>query len=170
MRNLLRHKVYSSINILGLAVGMAACMVIAPQVLYHLSFDRFNPNYERICRVSCAPEFPGQDPTANCGSFGWTGRDMQREYPGGRGFYRMYHNPDGRCASRAGETEMRVGSFCYGENSIFELFSFEFKAGDPAAALSEPTGLVFTGGSRQTVRRQQRARPDGDSGGSRNVR
>ncbi len=144
IRNLLRHKGYSAINILSLALGMAGCMAIAPQVMYHLSFDRFNRNYDRICRVIMHLEFPGQNPTDNCGSFGWLGRDMQREFPGVQGFTRIYLVADGHAKARVGETELSVGTLCYGENSIFNLFDFEFAEGDSAGALSEPTGMVLT--------------------------
>ena len=104
VRNLMRHKVYSSINILSLALGMAGCMVIAPQVLYHLSFDRFNLNYERIYRVVMHLEFPGQDPTDNLNSWGWYGRDIQREFPEVEAYTRLYKVQDRSVLARAGET------------------------------------------------------------------
>ncbi|MCE5271203.1 ABC transporter permease [bacterium] len=144
LRNLLRHKVYSAINILSLALGMAGCMIIAPQVIYHFSFDRFNHNYDRICRVLLHLDFPGQIPTTNCGSFGWVGRDLKREFPEVENFARIYYNPDGAVKVRVGEKEIESWSFCYSENSLFDLFSFPFEEGDPASALSEPTSLVLT--------------------------
>jgi putative ABC transport system permease protein len=143
IRNLLRHKVYSAINILSLALGMAGCMVITPQVLYHLSFDRFNRNYDRICRVYLHLEFPGQNPSDHCGSFGWLGRDLKREYPEVEGYARVYKSQD-EVMARVGEKEIGIPTLCYSENSLFELFSFEFAAGNPATALSEPTGMVIT--------------------------
>ncbi|MEJ0106102.1 MAG: ABC transporter permease, partial [Bacteroidota bacterium] len=50
-RNLLRHKAYSTINITGLAVGIAACLLIFVVVQYELSFDKFQKNYSRIYRI-----------------------------------------------------------------------------------------------------------------------
>src|ERR1044071_3768291 len=50
-RNLFKHKAYSMINIAGLAVGIAASLLIFIVVRYELSYDTFQPNYERIYRV-----------------------------------------------------------------------------------------------------------------------
>ena len=50
-RNLLRHKAYSAINVTGLAVGIAACLLIFVVVQYELSYDRFQKNYSRIYRI-----------------------------------------------------------------------------------------------------------------------
>jgi len=55
-RNLLRFKIYSAINIIGLAVGMAACMLIFLYVQNDMSFDKFNKNYNRIYRVLVEPK------------------------------------------------------------------------------------------------------------------
>lgn len=51
-RNLIRHKAYSTINIAGLAIGVAACLLIFVVVQYELSFDTFQPNYKSIYRVA----------------------------------------------------------------------------------------------------------------------
>ncbi len=143
LRNLMRHKVYSVINILSLALGMASCMVIVPQVLYHMSFDRFNRNYDRICRVTMHLEFPGQNPTENCGSSGWHGRDIKAEFPEVEDYARIFYSWD-KVMARAGEKEIGIPILCYSENSLFRLFSFEFAEGDSATALSEPTGMVLS--------------------------
>ena len=50
-RNLMRRKVYTLINITGLAVGMACCLLIALYVRHELSYDRYHPNADRIYRV-----------------------------------------------------------------------------------------------------------------------
>ncbi|WP_153800073.1 ABC transporter permease [Foetidibacter luteolus] len=50
-RNLLRHKAYSAINVTGLAVGIAASLLIFTVVKFELSYDRFQKNYDRIYRV-----------------------------------------------------------------------------------------------------------------------
>jgi len=51
LRNLTRHKGYSLINITGLAIGMACCILILLWVQDELSFDRFHKNADNICRV-----------------------------------------------------------------------------------------------------------------------
>ena len=62
LRNLLRHKFYSAINISGLAVGLACCTVIALWVQYHLSFDRFDRNAGRVYKLISKQTFGGPSP------------------------------------------------------------------------------------------------------------
>src|ERR1700750_2758359 len=59
MRNLRRNKVYAIINVLGMAVGIAACLLIFLVIQFETSFDKFHPNKEHIHLV--ATEFHGQD-------------------------------------------------------------------------------------------------------------
>ena len=51
LRNISRHKIFSAINIFGLAIGIAACLLILEYVRYERSYDNFYPNKERIFRV-----------------------------------------------------------------------------------------------------------------------
>jgi hypothetical protein len=53
-RSLLRHKGFSLINILGLAIGMAACLLIMQYVSFELSYDAFHANKDRIYRIPVA--------------------------------------------------------------------------------------------------------------------
>jgi putative ABC transport system permease protein len=50
-RNIIRHKGYSAINVAGLGVGIAACLLIFVVIQYELSFDTFQPNYKNIYRI-----------------------------------------------------------------------------------------------------------------------
>ena len=52
VRNITRHKAYAAINIAGLAVGIAACLLLFVVVTYELSYDKFQPNYSRIYHVA----------------------------------------------------------------------------------------------------------------------
>src|ERR1700738_5685119 len=50
-RSIIRSKIYSAINILGLALGICACIVIYLITSYEFSFDKFHPDKERIYRI-----------------------------------------------------------------------------------------------------------------------
>ena len=50
-RNIKRHKCYSLLNIVGLAIGMAVCILILLYVQYELSYDNFNEDKDRIFRI-----------------------------------------------------------------------------------------------------------------------
>src|ERR1700680_1457162 len=58
-QNLRSHKAYVAINTIGLAVGIAACLLIFLLIQYETSFDNFHNNKERIYRVAAATKTPG---------------------------------------------------------------------------------------------------------------
>ncbi len=58
IRNLVRNKKFSLINVAGLSIGIASCLLIFSVVRYELSYDRFQPNYDRIFHVAREDRFP----------------------------------------------------------------------------------------------------------------
>lgn len=56
-RSLLRHKSYAIINMAGLSIGMAACLVLFLVIRYELSYDTFQPNYAAICNIATRDEY-----------------------------------------------------------------------------------------------------------------
>src|SRR5687768_9930848 len=61
VRNILKYKVYSSINVFGLAVGMAASMLIVLYIADELSYDRFQKDADRIYRIGSSGRFEGSE-------------------------------------------------------------------------------------------------------------
>ena len=61
IRNLLKNKIFSSISVIGLAVGMAVCIMILLYVQHELSYDRFHDNADNIYRL-CQPSHPYHPP------------------------------------------------------------------------------------------------------------
>jgi putative ABC transport system permease protein len=59
LRTLLKNKSFTIINVLGLALGLAACLLIAFYVIDELSYDRFNTKADRIYRVNADIKFGG---------------------------------------------------------------------------------------------------------------
>ena len=64
LRNLRKHRLYSAITIGGLAVGLAACLMIILFVRDELSYDRWLPNAERIAGLEVTFRVPGREPIA----------------------------------------------------------------------------------------------------------
>ncbi|MGB6864827.1 MAG: ABC transporter permease, partial [Candidatus Aminicenantaceae bacterium] len=59
LRNIKRNKVFSFINIAGLAIGMACCILIVNYIIFENSFDRFHKNADQIYRINTLLEFGG---------------------------------------------------------------------------------------------------------------
>ncbi len=139
-RNFLRHKLFSFINIFGLAIGLSICMIISLWVQGELSYDRFHKNAPRIFRVerelfrdnlySRWPIGSGQYKQALMDDFGEIEnavRFWRREYAV------KDHN----------HTIHRQAMFAT-DNSIFDIFDFGLEEGDELTALAEPKTVVLT--------------------------
>lgn len=81
LRNLVKHPLFSAINILGLAVGLASCIVIILFVRDEVSYDRWIPNAERIYRTHVRYDFPGRAPMMTTSSAGPTVPGLLQDYP-----------------------------------------------------------------------------------------
>jgi putative ABC transport system permease protein len=80
-RNLIKHKVFSAINLLGLAIGMAACLTILQYVRFELSYDRFHEKSDRIFRVQHDRYIGRELQYQKAQTFIPTGEAMMNEYP-----------------------------------------------------------------------------------------
>src|SRR6476469_7903549 len=61
IRNILKYKFFSAINILGMTIGITACLLIVLYVVDELSYDRFHANSDRIYQVALKARIGGQD-------------------------------------------------------------------------------------------------------------
>lgn len=144
-RNLWRHKLYSLINIWGLAVGLAACLLMLLYVKQELGYDRFLTNAERIYRVVDDVEIPAQ---------GYKAATALTPYPMAQALLADSPEVAGAvCLLRPGDASKRVGSgdrwfretgILYAQPTFFQVFTFPLVQGDPGTALAQPNSLVLT--------------------------
>ncbi len=141
LRNIQKHKGYSFINIVGLAIGMACSILIAIFVCYELSFDKHHENASRIYRV-CAQFGPADDMK---GAF--TAPPMAQalldDFPEIVHAVRYSPWPRNYLVSR-GEKKFLEKGIKYADASIFDVFSIPFVKGNPKTALSDPLKIVIT--------------------------
>lgn len=133
-RRLLRHKEHALINIVGLAGGMACCVLMLSHVAHELNYDRFHENAERIYRV--VQGNTGQHPAA-------LGPTMFREIPEVTGFTRFL--PPAGSWVMAFEDKVFYEDLVYwADDTMFDVFTFPFVSGNPETALDEPFSVVIT--------------------------
>ena len=138
VRNLFRQKLYSAINILGLAVGMACSILILIYVQDELSYDRYHKNADRIYRIVREQDFGGRvshsaiSPPAMAAL-------LPDELPEVEGAVRLI--PGGTLISY-GEKRF-FEDFYYADPGVFDVFNFPLLRGDPKTALSEPFSIVI---------------------------
>ena len=81
IRNLLRHKAYSAINIAGLAIGMAFCILIYLFVYHESTYDSFHANAESIYRIYSLQKLPSGEVMQNARSPIPLGETLKNDYP-----------------------------------------------------------------------------------------
>jgi len=139
-RNFVRHKLYSFINVFGLAIGLSICMIISLWVLRELSYDRFHDNADRIYRVE--RELFRDNLYSRWPITG--GRYKQAlidDYPEIENAARFWKR---EFAIKDFKNDMhRQGMFAV-DNSVFEMFDFHLEEGDEKSALSDPKTVVLT--------------------------
>jgi len=141
LRNLLRHKGYSSINIFGLAMGMACCFLIALYVLDELSYDRFYEKADRIFRIG-TDEWNGDKLESDAGSPVPLGPALKAEFPEISEVVRFWQAF--RPVIRYQDKIFREELFYFTDAPAFEVFSFELLRGDRRTALASPRTVILT--------------------------
>ncbi|MDN5286200.1 MAG: FtsX-like permease family protein [Mucilaginibacter sp.] len=141
VRTLLKNKGFTFINILGLALGLATCLLIIFYVVDELGYDRYNTKYDRIYRVNT-------DITDNgtVSSYALTPTPvadaLNRELPEVEKAMRI--TPAYNIRFKKGNEIVREdGTTFYCEAGIFDIFTFPMLSGDPKTALTEPNSVVI---------------------------
>ncbi len=147
-RNLWKNKVYSAINIVGLATGMAACILILLFVFYEQSFDNFHK--KNIYRLNEVQKFPGMVASQKVAlSMFPMGPTLKKDFPQIRNFTRI--NWDEK--KQIGYQEKRVWlPMVYAVDSTFlQIFDFKLLEGNRETALQQPNSVVLTRSAATTI-------------------
>ncbi len=142
IRHLLSQRLYSLINIGGLAIGLTCFILIALFVRHELSFDRQQPDAERIYRVS-RDFFPGGESNLDLKLASMAPRAgalMREDFPEIEAAARMYRED---AAFTRGDVTSTPRTY-WVDNEILDIFEFDWLRGEPATALAEPNTIVLT--------------------------
>jgi putative ABC transport system permease protein len=142
-RNLRRQKGYAFINVSGLAVGMACCLLIAAYVLHQLRYDRFHENANRIYRVT-SEQRSGDQETRSAMTPPGLADLVVRSFPEVEQATRLWRDPPGTMVVRYGDRAFREEQVVYADSNLFEVFSFPLLQGDPGTVLRDPFSIVIT--------------------------
>jgi len=140
-RNLKSNKAFSFINISGLAIGLATCLLILLYVVDELSYDRYNEKADRIYRVDGDLHFGGNY---------WViasvpepmGAALKRDYPDVEQEVRFRQY--GGMLVKKGQQNLQEDKVIYTDSTLFDVFTLPMIQGDPKHALVEPRSVVIT--------------------------
>ncbi len=141
-RNLKRDKIYSFINIFGLAVGIACCLLILLYVQDELSYDKFNKKADRIYRINADLKFGSKEMDVSVTS-DMMGPTLKKDYPQVEDYTRIY--------TFAGNKQIKnknlyniESNIAFADSSFFKVFTFPALHGNTLTALDEPNTVVIT--------------------------
>ncbi len=141
VRHLVRNKVYSGINILGLSFGLAAAMLILLYTKDEASYDRFHENGPQIYRIVTRGLNPDGSQLYTDGNTGWLqGHKFSEAIPEMTSFVRF--KSDYRDV-RTG-TSVKAQEVFLADAAFFSMFSFPLLSGNPRTALVQPNSVVLS--------------------------
>ena len=152
-RNLTRKKSYAVLNITGLAVGIAACMLIFLVVQFETSFDNFHNNADRIFRVVAATKTPDGINYKSSSAFP-VAQGLKIDYPQLEHVARIWIQDGNQVTvmndkSEASQKKFKEDYLFFADPEFFDIFNFPFLAGNPGTALSEPNTVLLTQGTAE---------------------
>src|SRR6266516_452438 len=135
-RNLVKNKMFSFINIAGLAIGMAACLLILQYVSFKLSYDQFNKNAADLYRVYNDRYQNGKLIQHGTITYSAIGKALQDDYPEVINHARV--EPFGKVIITGNDKKFDDQETIAVDNSFLTMFSYSLIAGDKRTALKDP--------------------------------
>ncbi len=140
-RNIIRHKSFSIINIMGLALSMSVCLLIILIIQDQFRYDDFHKNKDRIYRVLTNDEISDEIVTLYASTAYPMASQLEDNYPiveRAATIKRVFNGGDGRAANKVIPVD-----FFYIDNDYLQLFNFPLRGIDRAHAMDDPNSLII---------------------------
>lgn len=146
-RNLEKKKNYALINIMGLATGIAACLLLFITTQFETSFDNFHKKRASIYRVGT--EFHNQDGVSFSGGIAFpVAAQLKIDFPQLEDVASIYKQGEGQIIiedkKNGQQKKLQENNVYYAQPDFFKMFDFEFVNGSPDFSLKEPGNVVLT--------------------------
>jgi putative ABC transport system permease protein len=149
-RILLRNKGFSLINILGLAIGMGACLLMMMYVVNETMYEDFHVRADRIYRIALEWGRKGSR-MKFAGNIPALGPALQAGLPEVESYARVLTLGDAELRLEPGAGPVLAQAACYADESFFTMFSYPWLHGDRATALKEPNSAVISSSLAQAL-------------------
>lgn len=142
IRGVWKNKVFSAINILGLALGLACSLLMLLYVQHEFSYDQHHDNFDRIYRVTIEGVLAGNEIEANSTPYPMAAV-LPNEFPEietAARFRRFFQDT----LVSIQDLQFQEPEVFHTDPQFFDIFSFNFLAGDPETVLDDPNTIVIT--------------------------
>ncbi|HUF11309.1 MAG TPA: ABC transporter permease [Rhodothermales bacterium] len=143
IRNLRKHAAYTFINVIGLTLGIACCLLILIFVKGELGFDRFHENASRLYRLDKVVTPRTGSIERDVITSGPMGPALAADYPEVEQAVRVLPWFDDVLTTH-GETSIKLSNTVFADSNFFDVFSFGLLRGDPSTALAAPLSIVLS--------------------------
>jgi len=140
-RSLFKNKGFTTMNVLGLSIGLASCLLILLYVADELSYDRYNVNADRIYRVNEDLKF-GANNVQYAVAMPPLAKMLKSEFPYVEDAARI-KNAGSMHVSKDGITTVLENRIAFADPSLFHVFTLPMISGNPRSALAEPNSVVI---------------------------
>lgn len=141
-RNISKNKVFSVINVFGLSVGLACCLLMGLFIQHELSYDKFNAHASAIFRIISEPAGSGERPTLAVTPAPWAPL-LKKDYPAIENYVRLLKD-EKNVVGQPGGQHYNEAELLYADSTFFDVFSFGLVRGEPKRALDGPNSVVLT--------------------------
>ncbi|MEM8525316.1 MAG: ABC transporter permease [Bacteroidota bacterium] len=144
LRNLLRFKGYTAINVIGLSFSMMVCLLIVQHIADDLGYDKHHQDSEQIYRVATDWNINGEERTA-AGTPSPLAENLKKDFPEVLDATRIYKAPNVDQYILEYEDKVffeKLGAFA--DPNFFDLLTYDFIYGKPSEALDEPLTIVLS--------------------------
>ena len=147
-RNITRQKGYAAINIFGLAIGIAACLLILQYVSFELSYENFHANKDRIYRVQQDRYDNGKLSTQWAAGAYAVGNSFKDAIPEIEDYVKIFKQNN--VVTLVDNQPLKIDNGFFAGSSFFHIFSYPLLQGDANTVLKEPKTAAV---SETTARR-----------------
>ena len=148
-RNIVRHKGYSGINILGLAIGIAACVLILQYVTFELSYEKFHTNKDHIYRVQQDRYDNGKLSTQWAAGAYAVGNSFKDAIPEIEDYVKLLQR--GQVITEINNQPLKIDQVFFASGSFFKIFTYPLLHGNVNTALAEPYTAAISETTAKTI-------------------
>ncbi len=146
VRNILKYKFFSLINITGLGLGFCCCILSVLYIKDELSFDKYNNDYNQIYRVVVDIKGENGDVTPQAVTPAKLGNILKNRFQGIEGVTRFFPKTGlgSRFLVKNGSIQILVDDLCHVDDNFFQIFSIPLISGNNKTSLADPNSIVLT--------------------------
>ena len=142
IRNLLKHKGYSLVNVIGLALGLTGCILMLLYIRYETSYDDFHLKQDRMYRIEVNMLFDGHESKFTTTPSAWS-PVLLAEYPSIENLTRLRPLLEQQPVQLEDRSIRGKASF-FADSTLFDVFTLPLVRGTPATALTRPHTVVIS--------------------------